>query len=170
MDHFYVVSPSLDACNVPVTVPHGEVPKRLNICPFSLVRRRCNDDRHVVLDDRQVLRLRWSFWEDAFGADGTSLNGVDCRCRVREWHISQRQREQMVRWSSFLVCELGDNFKLWFGSQQRNKCHFWDKKLKKVLIKSAWCHKPIGGICFTKKWRAETLNWGSESENSTIVA
>jgi hypothetical protein len=71
----------------------------------------------------------------------------------------------MWRWSFSGVRELRDNVKPLFAFKQWNKGKTWNKKLKKHLTDWARCDKAIGGICFTKKWRAVTLQPGLEFDN-----
>jgi hypothetical protein len=57
------------------------------------------------------------------------------------------------------------NVKPPFAFHQRNRDHSWNQNLKKYLFEWARCRKAIGGIYFTKEWRAETLHHGLEFDN-----
>ncbi len=78
---------------------------------------------------------------------------------------SARHRLQMWRWSFSNFRVLRDNLKLRFAFQLWKRRLSWNKKLKKHLSEWASCQKAIGGIYFTKKRRAETLQPGLEFDN-----
>jgi hypothetical protein len=74
-------------------------------------------------------------------------------------------RLQIWKWSFSDVRELIDNFRPHFAFQHWNRGSFWNKKLKKHSSDRARCQKVVGGIYFTKKWRAETLQPGLEFDD-----
>ncbi len=57
------------------------------------------------------------------------------------------------------------NFKPRFVFRQWNRGSSWNRKLKTHLTDWARCQKANGGIYFTKKWRAETLQPCLEFDN-----
>ncbi len=71
----------------------------------------------------------------------------------------------MWRWSFFCVRELRDIFKPQSTFQLWNRVDPGIRSWKKHSSDWARCQKAIGGISFTKKWRAETLQPGLEFDN-----
>ncbi len=71
----------------------------------------------------------------------------------------------MWKWYFSGVREVRDYFNPRFASQQWDMVLSWDKELKKARIWLSSMPGHIGEIYFTKRWRAETLQPGSESNN-----
>ncbi len=102
---------------------------------------------------------------------GSSQQGwkTKSECLEFDWSSTKSQTGKKQWWKKLdsvnCVRELRDNFKPRFAFQQWNKGWSWNMKLKKHLSEWARCQKAIGGIYFTKKWRAETLHPGLEFDN-----
>jgi hypothetical protein len=67
------------------------------------------------------------------------------------------------KWRGWLssIRELYDIFKPRFAFQAWRTGWSLNTKLKSPSSQRAWCHKAVGCICFTEKWRAEILQHGS---------
>jgi hypothetical protein len=74
-------------------------------------------------------------------------------------------RLQIRRWSFSSIHKLRDNIKQRFALQQWNGVNPDMRSWKKHSSEWARCQKAIGGIYYTKEWRAETLQPGLEFDN-----
>ncbi len=92
----------------------------------------------------------------------------DSRCTcilIIELGQSDKHRLKMWRWSFSGVRELRVNFKPRLAFQQWNRGLSWRRSWRKHFSEWARCQKAIGGIYFTNKSRAQTLQPGLELDN-----
>jgi hypothetical protein len=175
IDHFYVVSSSLNACNVRVTVAHGEVPKRLNVSFFSRPSKvqwwsPCGTGRPASSASPTVSSERYTF-----GDYGSYLNSVNCRCENGRVPVSASGilvDGKDYRWEDGWVSLSAS----WATISNSDSVSRSETGVISRIRSGKRCSLNqrdvigIGGICFTKQWRAETLKCGSESKNSSTVA